>query len=61
MSSRDIVRRFDVHFNDGTMVTVESFSYPWTYREWFVVADLDDVKSYYPTTNVARFVELVDA
>lgn len=59
--NRDIVHQFELEFTDGTTTVLESWSFPWIYREWLVIADLEEQKVYYPRENVVRFTELVEA
>ena len=41
--------------SDGSTTEIDTTAYPWVYREWLVVADLDGEKWYYPSANVVRF------
>ena len=59
--NRTKVRAFQIDMKDGRSIDVESFSFPWQYREWFCWADTNETVHYAPLESVDGFIELVDA
>lgn len=58
MSNVEQIRTFRFEMFNGETMEVRSASFPWMYREWLVVADVDGVKRYHPRENVLHWSEV---
>ena len=51
-------RLFRFVFNDGTEIDVKSEGWPWTYKQWVCIANMDQEIQYRPASEIDHWKEV---